>query len=162
MENQTTPDTGSDQPQAQATERLSSNSTLFWRVFVPIFGTVMVSGFLLTFLFIPGEELYLPFPILWGRVVVLILWALWLVAIRRTVWRLKRVDANDSHVFVTNYWVTARYPLSDVESLEEVHRAGRRIVHIHLRAPGRFGRKVSFLPNDRYDGWLAAHANLSA
>ena len=151
MENQTS--AAPEQPENQVTERLSSNSTLFWRVFVPVFGTVFMSGFLLAFLLIPGEELLLPFPVLWGRIAVFFVWIGWFLLVRRTLWRLKRVDVNAHYLFVTNYWVTLRYPWSEVESMDEVRRAGRRVVNVGLRASGRFGRKISFLPNDRYDEW---------
>ncbi|MFN0214008.1 MAG: hypothetical protein ACKVT2_07105 [Saprospiraceae bacterium] len=135
------------------TECLSSSATLFWRVFTPIFGTVFLSGLLLTFLIIPEEELYLSFPLLWGRAVLFALWLGWLLFVRRSLWRLKRVDASANHFFVTNYWVTVRYPWSDVEKSEEKKRLGRRIVNLYLRAPGRFGQKISFLPGNRFDEW---------
>lgn len=136
------------------TECLSASATLFWRIFVPIFGTVFLTGLLLTFWLIPGEELYLPFPVLWGRLFVLALWVLWLVWVRSTLWKLKRIDANSTHLFVTNYWLTARYPWSEVESITESRRLGRRISTIKLRAAGRFGQKISFLPSDRLEVWL--------
>ena len=79
---------------ATATECLSSGSTLFWRVFIPIFGTVFLSGLLLTFFLIPGEDLYLPFPILWGRVFITSMWVGWLLLVRFTLWRLQRVDGS--------------------------------------------------------------------
>jgi hypothetical protein len=135
------------------TECLSTNSTLFWRVFVPIFGTVFLGGLLLTFLLIPGEELYLPFPILWGRVSIFVVWLGWLLLVRRTLWRLKRVDASATHFFVTNYWITARYPWTDVEKVEDKRHLGRRVISLHLKAPGRFGQKISFLPDGRFDAW---------
>lgn len=150
MENQ---DSDNTQLPTGSTECLSSNATLFWRVFVPIFGTVFLSGLLLTFLLIPEEELYLPFPALWGRVVLFVIWLAWLVLIRRTLWRLKRIDANPTHLFVTNYWVTVRYPWADVERIEEKARLGRRIVNLWLRAPGRFGQKISFLPGSHFHDW---------
>ena len=152
MENQNLNAPVSDTP-AEKTECLSSTATLFWRVFVPIFGTVFLSGLLLTFIFIPEEELYLPFPILWGRLFLLALWLGWLLLMRRTLWRLKRVDASATHFFVTNYWITVRYPWVDVEKVAEKRRLGRRIVNVHLRAPGRFGQKISFLPSGRFDAW---------
>jgi hypothetical protein len=138
---------------ASSSECLSSNSTLFWRVFVPIFGTVFLSGLLLSFLLIPEEDLYLPFPLLWGRVFLLVLLLGWLFLVRSTLWRLKRVDASASHFFVTNYWQTVRYPWSDVEKVEEKRHLGRRVIHFSLRAPGRFGQKISFLPDGRFDAW---------
>lgn len=120
---------------------------------MPIFGTVFLSGLLLTFLLIPGEELYLPFPLLWGRLFVFALWLGWLFLMYRTLWRLKRVDANATHFFVTNYWQTVRYPWVDVAKTEDKKRMGRRIINIHLRAAGRFGQVISFLPGSRFEEW---------
>lgn len=157
MENQNAPSSSAEKEASPSavteTECLSSNFTLYWRVFVPIFGTVFLSGLLLTFLLIPEEDLYLPFPILWGRLSVFGLWLGWLFLVRRTLWRLKRIDAGTTHFFVTNYWTTVRYPWADVEKTEEKKRWGRRIVQIVLRAPGRFGQIISFLPGDRFEDW---------
>ena len=149
-ENQATPTEGV----TEKTECLSAGATLFWRIFVPIFGTVFLTGLLLTFWLIPGEDLYLPFPVLWGRLFVLALWLLWLLLVRQTLWKLKRIDANGTHLYVTNYWITARYPWTEVESIVESRRLGRLITTFNLRAAGRFGRKISFLPSDRFDRWL--------
>ncbi len=143
-----------------ATECLSSTATLFWRVFVPIFGTVFLSGLLLTFWLIPGEELYLPFPVMWGRLFVFTLWLGWLFLMYRTLWKLKRVDANATHFFVTNYWLTVRYPWTDAEKTEAKNRMGRRIINIHLRAPGRFGQIISFLPGSRFEEWKKEHTGI--
>ena len=77
--------------------------------------------------------------------------AAWLFFIKKTVWRLKRVDATPEHLFVTNYWHTVRYPWQDVEQITESRRMGRRLVHFHLKAPGRFGQVFSILPARHYD-----------
>jgi hypothetical protein len=112
-----------------------------------------LSGLLLSFLLIPEEDLYLPFPLLWGQVFLFILWLGWLFLVRNTLWRLSRVDASSTHFFVTNYWITVRYPWVDLEKTEDKRRLGRRIVNLCLRAPGRFGQKISFLPGDRFEEW---------
>ena len=140
------------------TECLSSSFTLMWRIFVPIFGTVFLGGLLLTFLLIPEEDLYLSFPLLWAQGFTLILWLGWLFLMSRTLWRLKRVDANATHFFVTNYWTTVRYPWTDLEKMEEKTRLGRRIINLHLKAPGRFGQIISFLPSGRLVEWRKEHA----
>ena len=161
MENQEKPDQSPAPATAtEQTECLSSNATLFWRVFTPIFGTVFFTGLLLTFLLIPGEDLYLPFPVLWGRIFVFVIWLGWILLMRRTLWRLKRIDASATHFFVTNYWITARYPWIDVEKIEEKKRLGRRVINIYLRAPGRFGQKISFLPGDRLEVWKNEHPGI--
>ena len=132
---------------------LSSNATLFWRIFVPFFGTVFLSGLVAAFLLIDSDDLYMPVPILWARIVAVVVWAGWLYWINRTIWRLKRVDADDTHLYVTNYWTTVRYPWQDIERFEEKKRLGRVVVNFHLLAPGRFGQIISFLPGSGFGEW---------
>ena len=133
---------------------LSSNATLMWRIFVPIFGTVFVSGLLVAFWVTDQNEGSRSVLSVMGlRIVVTALWFGWVFFVRRTLWRLKRVDADPTHFYVTNYWTTARYPWQDLERIEEKKRLGRRLVNFHLRAPGRFGSIVSFLPGTLFEGW---------
>jgi hypothetical protein len=136
---------------------LSSNGTLFWRVFVPVFCTVFLTGLTVVFWVTDVDELYLPAPAWAIRALVTLVWVGWLLFVRRTLWRLKRVEADDSHVYVTNYWATVRYPWEDVERLEEKTRLGRRVVNMYLRAPGRFGSIISFLPGNHYNQWMREH-----
>ncbi|HRI58242.1 MAG TPA: hypothetical protein PK228_00895 [Saprospiraceae bacterium] len=136
------------------TVMLSTGTTLFWRIFVPVFVTVFLIGFLAAFWLTDEEELYLPFHVLWPRLLLLAVLAGWLWLMQRTLWRLKRVDADDIHIYVTNYWTTLRYPWHDVESIEEKTRLNRRIVNFRLRAPGRFGQVISFLPSSFFDEWM--------
>lgn len=133
---------------------LSSGATLFWRVFVPIFGTVFFTGLLLAFWLTGDEEGYQSVSALWPRALMALVWLGWLLFVRRTIWRLKRVDADDTHLYVTNYWTTVRYPWHDVARIEEKKRVGRRVVHFWLKAPGYFGQVVSFLPSSNYDEWM--------
>jgi hypothetical protein len=122
---------------------------------VPVFGTVFLAGFLLTFWLVEEDDLSLPFSVLWPRLLVLLLMVLWLLFIQRSFWRLKRVDADDTHIYVTNYWTTLRYPWTDVARIEEKKRLNRRVVNFWLRAPGRFGQVISFLPGSFFDEWMA-------
>lgn len=140
---------------------LSSNSTLFWRLFVPIFATVMITGLLLGVWLGEGAETHRSLTAGWvPRGFVTFLWLGWLYFLRRTLWRLKRVDADATHFYVTNYWTTVRYPWQDLERVEEKKRLGRRIVQFHLRASGRFGNVISFLPGTQFDKWQAEHSGL--
>ncbi|MBL7825626.1 MAG: hypothetical protein JNJ57_03275 [Saprospiraceae bacterium] len=141
----------SNNPEALHSECLSSNSTLFYRVFVPIFGTVFLCGFLLAFLLIPADDLYMSFSIWWARGGALAALLAWLYFVKSTVWRLKRADATEEHLFVTNYWHTVRYPWSDIENVTKSRRMGRDLVHFHLKAAGRFGQTISILPVRHFD-----------
>jgi uncharacterized membrane protein len=134
---------------------ISSTSTLFWRLFVPIFSVGMLTCFCLVFWLTPSEDLYLSVPILWVRIGLLVAWALLFWFVRSTLWRLRRVDTNDTHFVVTDYWTSVRYAWADVERTSESRHLGRRVAHIHLRGVGRFGSKISFLPASHYAEWLS-------
>ena len=136
---------------------LSSNLTLFWRVFLPVFGTVFLSGMLLAFWLINPNDLYLPYSIWWPRAVIGVLWLAWLLFVWRTLWPLKRVDADDGHLYITNYWLTVRYPWTDVEQLTEKKWFWRNQVVLRLKAPGRFGQDLYFLPGSAYHQWMEEH-----
>lgn len=137
--------------------QLSSNMTLFWRVFVPVFGTVFFASFLLVVVLTNEEELYLNYPALWLRLAAAGLLLGWAWFVWRTLWRLKRLDADDAFLYVTNYWITVRYPWTDVARFEETRRMGRRVMRLWLLGPGRFGQKISFLPGSHFHEWLREH-----
>jgi len=65
------------------------------------------------------------------------------------------------HIYVSDYWTTVRYPWTDVETIEEKRRLGRRIVNFVLRAPGRFGQVISFLPGSTFDEWMKGRKVIS-
>jgi hypothetical protein len=138
-------------PAPQQTQCITSTATLFWRIFVPVFGTVFLAGLTFAMLMISEENLSLPIPALWARLAVVVLFTAWFILVKKTIWRLKRIDMNDQYLFVTNFWQTVRYPWTDVEKIAESRRMGRRLAHFHLRAAGRFGQVISFLPASHYD-----------
>ncbi len=134
---------------AQA-QQLSSNHTIFWKVFFPIFTTVFLTGMLAVFCLIDEDDLYMSFPVVYIRVGLLLIWAAWILLMRRTLWRLKRVDRDETYIYVSNYWNTARYLQTDIDRVEEKRRLGKRIVNFHLKGSGIFGTKISFLPGSDY------------
>lgn len=69
-----------------------------------------------------------------------------LLLIYFTVWRIRRVESDGRFVYVSNYWVTARYPNEDVSHVFLRKKWGRRIACMHLKASGRFGQVIRFLP----------------
>ncbi|MEQ1744083.1 MAG: hypothetical protein ABMA02_01545 [Saprospiraceae bacterium] len=136
---------------------LSSNMTLFWRVFLPVFGTVFFTGLMVALWVTTEENLDLPYSVWWPRAIVLVILASWLLFVYNMLWPLKRIDADDAYLYVTNYWVTVRYPWTDVERFEAVKKMGRRFVLFHLKARGRFGQVIRFMPGSRYQEWMNEH-----
>ena len=145
--------------QARATN-LSSNLSLVFRVFLPVFGTVFLTVLMLAIWLIDEEELYLAYSIWWPRVLVAGIWLGWILLVWKVLWPLKRIDADDSHLFITDYWTTVRYPWTDVDSLHEQKVLGRRAIRLELKAPGRFGQSILFLPGSHFDEWMEEHGKL--
>ncbi|MEI6410071.1 MAG: hypothetical protein WCR52_11850 [Bacteroidota bacterium] len=135
--------------------QMSSNSTLFWRVFIPIFGTVLLSGLMLGFFLSEEDEAHgALLPLMVVRVLMIVIMLFWFWVIKRSFLPIKRIDADDQYLFVTNYWTTVRYPWSEVERIEMKKQFGRPLYVLCLKAPGRFGQAIQFKPSVHLKTWM--------
>ncbi|THH36496.1 hypothetical protein [Neolewinella litorea] len=125
--------------------RLSSNTTLFLKLFLPVFWTTVLVGITLVTWFAP-EHYFGGIPLQslrYGIVFVLVMavGTFWLA-----FWPLKRVETDGEFLFVSNYFRTARYHLvQDVEEIHESRFLFLKLCSVHLRAPGTFGRRLRFI-----------------
>jgi len=109
---------------------------------------------LFAFWLIDADDLYLPYSIWWPRSIILAIWLGWLYFVKNRLWFLKRIDADPDYLFVTNYWTTVRYPWTDVAQLQEVPKWRYRLMQLQLKAPGRFGQVITFLPGSNFQNWM--------
>ena len=133
--------------------RLSSNLTLFLKLFLPVFWTTVLVG-LTSVIWLAPEHYFGGVPLQslrWGILFVLLtgvasFWALF--------WPLKRVETDGSYLYVTNYFRTARYELrSEVKSMSEA-RFFLRYCTVELVGKGTFGRRFRFITsNKRYENF---------
>jgi hypothetical protein len=63
--------------------------------------------------------------------------------------RLKRVEVDDQFVYVSNYFRSYRYPWEDIDRLGKQDFIVLQFIHIRLKAPGSFGRTMTFLSSKR-------------
>ncbi|KAA3624672.1 MAG: hypothetical protein DWQ02_22800 [Bacteroidetes bacterium] len=124
-------------------ERVSTNATLFYRLFLPIFWIVFFGAFTLS-VFITNRELYGEIPGNYMRLGSAIFYITGLVVLYFTLMRLKRVEMDDQYVFVTNYIKHYRYPWHNIESIQEQNFLFLKLVTLTLKTPGSFGKKVVF------------------
>lgn len=76
----------------------------------------------------------------------------------KTLLQLKRVEMDADFVYVTNYHKHARYPYHNIEKIEELDYLVFNLVRIHLREPGYFGKRISFIPSKkRFQDFLNEH-----
>ena len=99
-------------------QRVSTNLTLFYKFFVPIFwivffGSVTIAA-VLSDNAIFGEFSGRPF-----RIGLVFFFLSGLAMFGFTLMRLKRVEMSADHLYVTNYFKHLRYPYRDIEKIAE-------------------------------------------
>ena len=126
-------------------ESVSSNLTLFYKIFVPVFWTIFFGAFSAALLLSPEEKggISGAWP---QKLAIGGIFLSGLVFLFFTLMRLKRVEIGDGFVYVTNYFQSYRYPLHNIERVETVRSVLIPFGRIYLRVPGRFGRAVLFVP----------------
>ena len=141
-------------------QRVSTNLTLFYKFFLPIFWIVFFGSMTIAALFseqsIFGEIPGLPF-----RIGILLFFLSGVAMFGFTLMRLKRVEMSDDHLYVTDYFKHLRYPYGDIEKIAESEFLVFKVVTIHLKASGTFGKKFTFLASrDRYADFWKQHPDL--
>lgn len=135
-------------------QRLSTNLTLFYKFFIPVFWIVFFGA--LTIACMAYEFDYVGnIPAGTFRIGVLVFYFSGLLMFAFTLLRLKRVEASDEFLYVTNYFKAARYPLHNVKYLSEYRFLWLQLVSIHFNTPGQFGKRASFVASRQqyHDFW---------
>jgi len=129
--------------------RLSSNATLFLKIFFPVFWTtIMAILVLVVWLVEPSKFGGLDMTSLrWGATFALVVGVASFLVL---TWPLKRVETDGEKVYISNYFRTAFYRWDqDVEAVEEFNYLFFRIGVIQLNGVGSFGRKMRFVVSRR-------------
>ncbi|GIV31632.1 MAG: hypothetical protein KatS3mg029_0983 [Saprospiraceae bacterium] len=124
--------------------RLSSNWTLFFKVFLPTFWLVFFGSFTIGVLMLRTPS-FGSIPALTFKLGVSVFFVGGSALLYFTLMRLLRVDADGDHLYVSNYFKTYRYPFEDIETIREINLVLFHLVRIDLRGKGAFGRRISFL-----------------
>ncbi|CAH1002480.1 hypothetical protein LEM8419_03359 [Neolewinella maritima] len=125
--------------------RLSSNITLFLKLFLPVFWTTVLTGITLVIWLSPehyfgGVSLT---SLRYGMTFVLLTW---LGLSFFVLWPLKRVETDGEYVYVSNYFRTARYHLiDDVRGIIDGRLLFFRVCTLELKGAGAFGKRVRFI-----------------
>ena len=124
--------------------QVSTNLTLFYRLFIPIFFGVFLGAFVI-FLWTHPQAYYSNLKGIYLRYGMTAFYITMMVLLLASVWRLRRVEVSEDWLYVTDYFRSARYPWSNVEKLRETRIGIFTIVNVYLHAPGTFGKRVTFL-----------------
>ena len=125
---------------------VSSNWTLFLKIFFPIFWGVLFG--LMTIAFWATDMTTVGnMPIFYFRLLITSFFISGIIVLYFSTIQLKRVEIDDHFVYVTNYQKTARYPFHNIKKIETTNYFLFRIGKIHFRTSGMFGPSVVFLAN---------------
>lgn len=135
--------------------RISSDWTLFYKFFLPVvwivFFGIVIGVLLITIkpaaaIVLGGIFFYL------GGVTFLYF----------TLLRLKRVEGDDSHLYVTNYFKTFRYTFDSIAKITTADLLIFKIVTLHFAEKTSFGRRIYFIRRRRvWEEYLFQHDALA-
>ena len=129
-------------------QRVSTNLTLVYKFFIPIFWIVLF-GSITAVVFLSPSPAYGRIPGNQFRIGMMIFFLSGVLVLGLTFMRLKRVEMDDHFVYVTNYFKHYRYPYHNIENLHEISFFFFKIVTISLKEPGSFGEKMTFVASNR-------------
>lgn len=124
--------------------RLSSNTTLFWKLFLPTFWFAFYGSLMLVFWFGDNTQLGLFSKTEWkyGMTTFFVLGSLLLYF---TVLKLHRVEYKDNNFYVSNYFRTIKVPLELALRISESKLFFFSYATLQLRKKTIMGRDIPFI-----------------
>lgn len=125
-------------------QRLSSNLTLFFKIFVPVSWASFFGLFgLVIFILKPMDEPFLTSTFF--RIGYVVAFLAFFAFIYFTIFQLKRVETDNTYMYVTNYFKTIRFPIENVRTMRVTNLGLFKLARLHLQNGGIFGSKIAFL-----------------
>ena len=130
--------------------RVSSSTTLFFKIFLPTVWIIFFGAFTL-FVVFTGPSAGIP-QLPGIKIGAIIFYLIGLVLLWFTLLKLKRVELAEDHFFVTNYFRTFRYTYDSLKEIQEIDLLILTVVVFTFTSKGSFGKKISFI--SRRKVWL--------
>ncbi|HQX45096.1 MAG: hypothetical protein IPP06_18210 [Saprospiraceae bacterium] len=135
--------------------RISSNATLFFVIFLPTFWLVFFGSLGLGLWMSSAEDISFTSASLL-KIVYLILFLGFGTIIYFTLLRLKRIEIDSNYLYITNYLKTIKVPFSEVNDLHVKSLFFRSVGRITFNYKTFFGKKIYFLCNSEHYDFLRA------
>ena len=143
-------------------QRISTNLTLFFKFFIPVFWLVFFGAFLAA-VFIYGDEMASGFASISFRLGVIAFYLSGLALFYFTLFPLKRLEADAEFLYVTNYFKTLRYSWDSVEDIKESKFLFFTLGTVTLKEKGLLGKSMRFIASNRnYRQFWEEHPDLEA
>lgn len=127
-------------------KRVSTNLTLFYKFFIPIFWIVFFGSTTLAVLLLEYETVG-DIPASTFKIGTVLFFITGAVFLYWAFLKLKRVEMDEQFIYITNYFKAARYPYHQVEKIVVSAFPIFHPVSIHFKVKGVFGKKITFVPS---------------
>ena len=128
--------------------QLSSNWTMAFSIFFPTLWIAFFGTFLIAII-LTDKSAVGTWSINSLRFGLTVFVGLFIFIFWKTLFRLKRVDADNTSVYITNFFKAVKYPHADIEKIEVDKGLIFTFGTVVLRGKGRFGQRVLFLCSSR-------------
>ncbi len=141
-------------------QRVSTNLTLFYKIFVPTFWIVFFGAVLIASLLLPYQYVG-NIPRTTFQIGMALFFLSGIGALYLTLLPLKRVEMDRDFLYATNYFKTYRYPYHNIARIEVSRFLFFSTATIYLREGGSFGSQIRFIPSlFRLKDFLEGHPDL--
>jgi hypothetical protein len=143
-------------------QRVSSNLTVFFKLFLPTVWIVFFTIFTISIFTIDGQSLpFLTSPVF--KYPFLLVYLIFFALIYFTIIQLKRVEMGSDCYFVSNYLKTYRLVYEDIESVSIIPLGRLQVITFRLKAKGSFGKKITFLASKQlYNLFLQSNVDVAS
>ena len=142
-------------------QRVSTNMTLTYKIFLPTFWIVFF-GIFGGYVWFYNTENIGSFSAENFKLVYLLFFAIFLTLFYLTIMSLKRVEMDGQGIYVTNYFKHSKYPYDNIEKIVENPFPFIKVVTVFFKEPGQFGKKIFFVPSKkRFRQFLISHPEVS-
>ncbi len=127
-------------------QRVSTNLTLFYKIFIPTFWIVFFGAVLIATLLLPYQYVgNIPRATFQAGMALFFLSGIG--ALYLTLLPLKRVEMDRDFLYATNYFKTYRYPYHNIDKIAVSRFLFFSTATVHLRERGSFGSQIRFIPS---------------
>ena len=142
-------------------QRVSTNLTLFYKIFLPTFWIVFFTSFgVYVWFFNTGNIGNISAGMF--KIIYLIFFIVFLLLFYFSIMSLKRVEMDGQSIYVTNYFKHFKYSYGNIEKIVEAPYPFVKLVTIHFKKEGNFGKKIFFVPSKkRFQQFLINHPEVS-
>ncbi len=141
-------------------QNISSNLTIFLKLFIPIIWIAFFGMFTLA-VFFANIDVGV-FGVSTFRLGLLAFFLIGCTILYFTLIQLKRVDMDQDFMYVSNYLKTYRYTYDSIDKITERDFLIFYTIHVKLKEAGAFGKKIVFLSrSNKLDRYLQSHPDVA-